>query len=84
MRGFTTLRDIGGPSSENRWGTCIASRAAPCPRRQSGRGGKDAGEVALIGKATSQCDIGQRRIGLHQKISGQLDALGQDNLERRI
>lgn len=68
MRDFTTLRDIGGRSSENRWGTCIASRAAPCPRRQSGRGGKDAGEVALIGKAASQCDIGQRRIGLHQKI----------------
>jgi hypothetical protein len=76
MRGFTTLRDIGGRSSENRWGTCIASRAAPCPRRQSGRGGKDAGEVALIGKAASQCDIGQRRIGLSSEDSSQLDALG--------
>jgi hypothetical protein len=47
------------------------------PPRQSGRSGKDAGEVALIGKATSLCNIGQRHIGLHQKISGQLDALGQ-------
>jgi hypothetical protein len=59
----------------------VARRQAP---RQSGRSGKDAGEVALIGKATSLCNIGQRHIGLHQKISGELDALGQDNLERRI
>jgi hypothetical protein len=54
------------------------------PPRQSGRSGKDASEVALIGKAISLCNIGQQDIDLHQKISSQLDALGQDNLERRI
>jgi hypothetical protein len=59
----------------------VARRQAP---RQSGRSRKDASEVALIRKAISLCNIGQQDIDLHQKISSQLDALGQDNLERRI